>query len=57
MTKDTATLTSLARFARETAAFGQRLEALAERIEDTIDGLAGEAGVTVDEIYWPLWQD
>jgi hypothetical protein len=55
--KDIATLTTIARTARETAALGQWLEALAERIESTIDGLADQAGVTVEDVYSPLWQD
>jgi polygalacturonase len=57
MTEDIAALTDIAREARETAALGQGLEALAERIEAAIDALADQAGVTVDEVYSPLWQD
>ena len=57
MTKDIAALTAIAREARETAALGQWLETLAERIEATIDDLAAQAGVTVNEVYSPLWQE
>jgi hypothetical protein len=55
--QDSAKITAIARTARETAALGQWLQALAERIESTIDGLADQAGVTVEDVYSPLWQD
>jgi hypothetical protein len=56
-TKDTAALTAIAWTARETAALGRWLEELAERIESTIDGLADQTGVAVDDVYSPMWLD
>jgi hypothetical protein len=50
------TLTDMARQARETAARGMHMLALAEEIEDSIDALGAAAGCTVEDVYRPLWE-
>jgi hypothetical protein len=50
------TLTHMAKEARETAARGLHMLALAEEIEDSIDVMAAAAGHTVEEVYRPLWE-